>query len=93
MFTTNADGEILIEGLRIGKYRVSEVLNEKSANYPMSFSLGISAVPVFYCLFSVFCWIFHSFILLFALSFFNLVNYSSIVLRYIEFPCNLTIIG
>ena len=33
VFTTNEAGEIVIEGLRIGEYRVSEVLNEKSAAY------------------------------------------------------------
>lgn len=33
VFTTNGAGEIVIEGLRIGEYRVSEVLNEKSAAY------------------------------------------------------------
>ena len=33
VFTTNEAGEIVIEGLRIGEYRVSEVLNKKSAAY------------------------------------------------------------
>ena len=33
VFTTNEAGEIIIEGLRVGEYRVSEVLNEKSAIY------------------------------------------------------------
>ena len=33
VFTTNENGEIIIEGLRVGEYRVSEVLNEKSAIY------------------------------------------------------------
>ena len=48
VFTTNADGEILIEGLRIGEYRVSEVLNEKSANYvlPADKTAGVLADSV-----------------------------------------------
>ena len=33
VFTTDANGEIVIEGLRIGDYRVSEVNNEASQNY------------------------------------------------------------
>ena len=33
VFTTNKAGEIVIEGLRVGEYRVSEVLNEKSSAY------------------------------------------------------------
>lgn len=33
VFTTNEAGEIVIEGLRVGEYRVSEVLNEKSSSY------------------------------------------------------------
>ena len=33
MFTTNKAGEIVIESLRVGEYRVSEVLNEKSSAY------------------------------------------------------------
>ena len=33
VFTTNQNGEIVIEGLRIGEYTVSEVANEKSKNY------------------------------------------------------------
>ena len=33
MFTTNEAGEIVIEGLRVGEYQVSEVLNEKSSVY------------------------------------------------------------
>jgi len=48
VFTTNADGEILIEGLRIGEYRVSEVLNEKSASYvlPADKTAGVLADSV-----------------------------------------------
>ncbi len=48
VFTTNADGEILIEGLRIGEYQVSEVLNEKSANYvlPADKTAGVLADSV-----------------------------------------------
>lgn len=48
VFTTNADGEILIEGLRIGEYRVSEVLNEKSAAYvlPADKTAGVLADSV-----------------------------------------------
>ena len=33
VFTTNQNGEIVIEGLRIGDYTVSEVANERSKNY------------------------------------------------------------
>ena len=33
VFSTNQNGEIVIEGLRIGDYTVSEVANEKSENY------------------------------------------------------------
>ena len=33
VFTTDENGEIVIEGLRIGDYTVSEVANEKSQNY------------------------------------------------------------
>lgn len=33
VFTTGQNGEIVIEGLRIGEYTVSEVANEKSENY------------------------------------------------------------
>ena len=33
VFTTDENGEIVIEGLRIGDYTVSEVSNEKSQNY------------------------------------------------------------
>ena len=33
VFTTDQNGEIVIEGLRIGDYTVSEVANEKSENY------------------------------------------------------------
>ena len=33
VFTTGQNGEIVIEGLRIGNYTVSEVANEKSENY------------------------------------------------------------
>ncbi len=33
VFTTDENGEIVIEGLRIGEYTVSEVANEKSQNY------------------------------------------------------------
>lgn len=33
VFTTNETGEIVIEGLRVGEYQVSEVLNEKSSAY------------------------------------------------------------
>ena len=33
VFTTNKAGEIVIESLRVGEYRVSEVLNEKSSAY------------------------------------------------------------
>ena len=33
VFTTGQNGEIVIEGLRIGEYTVSEVANEKSQNY------------------------------------------------------------
>ena len=32
-FTTDANGEILIEGLRIGEYTVSEVSDDASAGY------------------------------------------------------------
>ena len=32
-FITNEEGEIIIEGLRIGAYTVSEVLNEASQDY------------------------------------------------------------
>ena len=33
VFTTNAAGEVVIEGLRVGEYHVSEVLDEKSSPY------------------------------------------------------------
>ena len=33
VFTTNAEGEIVIEGLRVGEYLVSEVLDSKSSAY------------------------------------------------------------
>ena len=33
VFTTNEAGEIVIEGLRVGEYWVSEVLNSKSSSY------------------------------------------------------------
>ena len=33
VFTTNAAGEIVIEGLRVGEYLVSEILDSTSANY------------------------------------------------------------
>lgn len=47
-FTTNEAGEIVIEDLRIGEYRVSEVLNEKSSAYvlPADKTAGVLADSV-----------------------------------------------
>lgn len=40
VFTTDENGEIVIEGLRIGEYTVSEVSNEKSQNYVLPADKG-----------------------------------------------------
>ena len=45
VFTTDKNGEILIEGLRIGEYTVSEVSDSASQNYvlPAAATVTISA--------------------------------------------------
>lgn len=44
-FTTDSSGEILVEGLRVGEYSITELRNEASAGYKLADAVTVEIVP------------------------------------------------